>query len=93
MKKYQYLNEQLVPVLVNFGKFNFAELFIHILRKYLTIPADYLNFMHEIIASLNEGKFSRDELYNSGLIDFLIEQCILKGDTTSGNIDTTKSDR
>ena len=30
---------------------------------------------------------------NTGVIDFLIEHSILKGDTTNGAIDTTKNDR
>ena len=90
VKKNQYLMENLVPVLVNFSRYNFAELFTHHIRKYLTIPADYLNFMHELIEPLKEGKFSREELLNTGVVDFLIEHCILKGDTTSGSIEYTR---
>jgi hypothetical protein len=83
----------MVPVLVNFARYNFAELFTHHIRKYLAIPADYFNFMHEILVPLKESKFTREELLNSGVIDFLIEHCILKGETTTGSIDTTKNDR
>jgi hypothetical protein len=82
----------MVTVLVNFARYNFTELFTHHLRKYLPITAEYLNFMHEIIVPLNESKFSRDELMNSGTLDFLIEHCILKSGTTGG-IDSTKNDR
>jgi hypothetical protein len=83
----------MVPVFVNFARYNFAELFTHHVRKYLTIPADYLNFMHELIVPLRDGKFSKDEMNNTGLVDFLIEHSILMGDTTGGSIDTTKNDR
>ena len=82
----------MVAVLVNFARYNFTELFTHHMRKYLQITADYLNFMHELIEPLNESKFSRDEIMNSGTLDFLIEHCILKSDTTGG-IDATKNDR
>jgi hypothetical protein len=74
----------MVPVLCNFSKYNFAELFTHHIRKHLSIPSEYLNFMHELIEPLNQTKFSRDELLHSGTLDFLIEQCIILGDTTSG---------
>lgn len=83
----------MVPVFVNFARYNFAELFTHHLRKYLNIPTDYLNMMHELIVPLNEIKFSREELHNSGTLDFFIEHCILKGDPVTGGMDSTKNDR
>lgn len=35
--------------------------------------ADYFNMMHELVTPLNESKFSRDEMRNTGVIDFWIE--------------------
>lgn len=46
-----------------------------------------------MIGPLNESKFARDELRNTGTLDFLIELTLSKGDTTAGAIDTTKNDR
>ena len=83
----------MIPVFVNFGRYNFAELFTHHMRKHLTLPADYVNFIHEIIVPLNELKFSRDEMINTGTLDFFIEHCVSKADTTTGGIDTTKNER
>ena len=42
---------------------------------------------------MNESKFSRDELKNTGTLDYFIELCITKGDTNNGAFDTTKNDR
>ena len=83
----------MIPVLVNFARYNIAELFTHHIRKYTPIIADYFNLMHELVAPLNESKFSRDEIRNTGVIDFWIELAISKGDTNVGAIDTTKNDR
>lgn len=63
----------LVPVIVNFSRYNFSEVFTHHIRKYLQIPADYLNLIHDLIDPLNEGKFSRDEMSNTGFLDYIIE--------------------
>jgi hypothetical protein len=78
---------------VNFGRYNFAELFTHHIRKFCPIMTDYFNLVHELIGPLNESKFSRDELKSTGVIDYWIEMTLLKGDTTGGSIDTTKNDR
>ena len=83
----------MVTVFVNFGRYNFSELFTHHIRKYLNITSEYLNMMHEIITPLNDSKFSRDELINSGTLEFLIEHCILKGDPTTGGMESTKNDK
>lgn len=72
----------MVQVFVNFGRYNFAELLTHHIKKFLNISSDYLNFMHEIFGVLCDAKFSRDEMVNSGTLDYLIEHCILKGDPT-----------
>lgn len=93
LKKHQYILDSMIPVLINFGKYNFAELFTHHVRKFTPILADYFNLMHELIGPLNESKFSREELLHTGALDFLIEMCISKGDTNQGAIDTSKSDR
>ena len=78
---------------MNFGRYNFAELFTHHIRKFCPIMTDYFNLVHELIGPLNESKFSRDELKSTGVIDYWIEMTLLKGDTTGGSIDTTKNDR
>jgi len=83
----------MVPVLVNFARYNFAELFTHHLRKFTPLLSDYFNIVHELIGPLNDSKFSRDELKNTGTLDHFIELCISKGDTNNGAIDTTKNDR
>lgn len=82
----------MVPVFVNFAKYNFAELFTHHLRKYLTIPSDYMNVIHEMIEPLYEIKNSREDLEKSGTLDFFIEHCILKGDPVRGAMDSTKNE-
>jgi hypothetical protein len=83
----------MIPVLVNFARYNFAELFTHHIRKYTPIYSDYFNLMHELIAPMNETKFSRDELRGTGTVDFLIEECISKGDASLGSLDTSANDK
>ena len=49
--------------------------------------------MHDLLGPINSIKFSRDELLDTGIVSFMIEQCIRKADTTSGEVDTSKNDR
>jgi len=64
------------------------------LRKFLPIPSDYLSLMHDLIEPLAESKFSREELTSTGVLDFLIEQALQKGDTTTaGALESTTNDR
>lgn len=83
----------MVQVFVNFGRYNFTELFTHHIKKYASISSDYLNLIHEMIGPIHDSKFSRDELINSGTLDYLIEHCILKADPSTGGMDTTKNDK
>ena len=93
IRQHQEILDSIIPVLVNFGRYNFAELFTHHIRKHTPITSDYFNLMHELIQPLNDSKFSRNEMKHTGVLDFWIEQCLLKSDTSGSAIDTTKNDR
>lgn len=88
----------MIPVLVNFARYNFAELFTHHLRKHTPLLCDYLNLCHELLLAgslhLSSGPLTRHDLMTTGVLDHWIDLCLSKGDTNAaGGIDSTKNDR
>jgi hypothetical protein len=78
------LNQHVVGYMLEFARFNVAELFTVELKKVTSQDqAAYLKFMLLIFDPLVEAKLSAEELLSSGAIDYWVETC-LKGAEADG---------
>eukprot|EP00357_Protocruzia_adherens_P031664 CAMPEP_0115033794 /NCGR_PEP_ID=MMETSP0216-20121206/40176_1 /TAXON_ID=223996 /ORGANISM="Protocruzia adherens, Strain Boccale" /LENGTH=1250 /DNA_ID=CAMNT_0002412373 /DNA_START=59 /DNA_END=3809 /DNA_ORIENTATION=- len=67
------IKESLVNVFIQFGRYNFMELFTLQLKTHLPNPGEYLEVMHEFLIPISESRTSKEEIVNSGILDYWID--------------------
>lgn len=72
VKKHQDCLESLIPIFIQFARYNFTELFTHYLKRAIETDKEYMETMNEFLGPLSESKQSREELLKSGVLDYWI---------------------
>jgi len=79
------INENLVSVLCQFGRYNSMELFTHNIKLSIQDQRMYMEFVTDLLEPLADHKLTRDELMDKGIIEFWINLACGKGDIANSN--------
>ena len=85
-KSKELINENLVSVLCQFGRYNFMELFTHNMKLVIEDQRAYMEVVIKLLEPLADYKLSRDELYEKGVIAFWIDFACRKADVTNSDV-------
>jgi hypothetical protein len=78
--KYSDVNENVVAVLHQFGRFNFIELFSHYMKIFISDPVQYMRSVQGFIRPLSEYKLAKEEIINSGVMEYWIDMACKNAD-------------
>jgi len=85
LKKHEDLIKQVVSTLVAFSKGNLPNILKEIIRPLYPSPREYISVINNFVHVLAEEEVTRDELLDSGLIDFWLETNIKQADMEAKN--------
>jgi len=73
--------EVATPLLCEFGKYNYVELFTHYLKRFCKQDFEYFSLAINFIQPLAENKIIKEEIANAKIIPIWIDYALKKGDS------------
>lgn len=78
-----------VEMMLHIGQFNLIQLFSYHLKNLLQTPAAYFAFIHDLLPSLKETEWIRDEVLSSRILNYWLESALREADAYTSQARST----
>lgn len=78
-----------VEMMLHIGQFNLIQLFSYHLKNMLQDPVAYFAYIHDLLASLKETEWVRDEVLSSRILNYWLESALREADAYTSQARST----